>query len=150
MPAAYAVKACKLDQRYGGPAPEGHGPEVRKLASYGHVRGLVFGAFGEASEDVHDLVASIAKEQAARHWIEADARDQNDAAAIVARLHYRSWDMTAVRAEAGVKLGSLAHVGSAGGCFCLARASSRCLPAASCGGPAPPCSLAHSRLELLY
>ena len=36
------------------------GPVERKLLSYKRVRGLVFGAFGEASLPVHQLVDSLA------------------------------------------------------------------------------------------
>ena len=37
------------------------GPLQRKLESFGELKGLVFGAFGEASEDVHDLVNTLSQ-----------------------------------------------------------------------------------------
>ena len=41
------------------------GPVEARLAGYGQVRGLVFGAFGEASEAVHEFVQVVAQAKAA-------------------------------------------------------------------------------------
>ena len=46
------------------------GPVQHKLAGYGRVRGIVFGAFGEASADAHDLVRALADESASRAWVQ--------------------------------------------------------------------------------
>ena len=40
------------------------GPVQRKLESFGNIKGLVFGAFGEGSKDVHSLVQSLATSSA--------------------------------------------------------------------------------------
>ena len=37
------------------------GPVENKLLQYGELKGLVVGAFGEGSEDLHDLVQTIAE-----------------------------------------------------------------------------------------
>ena len=56
----YVKKAKNVDRVYGG-ADEGTvGRVERKLLDMGEVRGLVFGAFGEASEGVHDPVQHLA------------------------------------------------------------------------------------------
>ena len=56
----YRKKARNVVRVYGG-ADEGTvGRVQRKLLGYGEVRGLVFGAFGEASEGVHELVHHLA------------------------------------------------------------------------------------------
>ena len=70
----YAQKARETDWNYCGiarpprvPLPgvvqpvRQIGPVETKLLSYGRVQGWVFGAWGEASEDVHALVQRIAK-----------------------------------------------------------------------------------------
>ena len=56
----YAKKARKADQTYGG-TPEGEiGRMEQKLLSYGRVRGLVVGAWGEISEDFKMLLQVMA------------------------------------------------------------------------------------------
>eukprot|EP00973_Karenia_brevis_P037285 5140068-Karenia_brevis.AAC.1 len=51
LPAEYADKARKVDQEYCGTAHGQTGPVARKLQSFGAVRGLVFGAWAEASPE---------------------------------------------------------------------------------------------------
>ena len=57
----YLGKAIGVDQNYGGARPGQVGRVQRKLETYGEVRGLVFGAFGEVSEGVHELVQIAAQ-----------------------------------------------------------------------------------------
>ena len=59
LPAKYRTKARKVDQ-LGEPGVV-RGPCERKLDQYGELVKLVFGAFGEASQDVHTLIASLAE-----------------------------------------------------------------------------------------
>ena len=56
----YSKKAKKVDRVYGGAEEGVVGRVQRKLLDFGEVRGLVFGAFGEASEGVHDIVHHLA------------------------------------------------------------------------------------------
>ena len=59
LTAEYLKKAREVDRVYGN-VPEGEvGRVERKLTGYGQVRGLVFGAFGEASGGVHELVQRL-------------------------------------------------------------------------------------------
>ena len=72
---AYAKTAREVDWRYCGtprppPAqpgvanaqpPRQLGPVERRLNSFGNVRGWVFGAWGETSEEVHTLVQKLAE-----------------------------------------------------------------------------------------
>ena len=69
LPREYTEKAKSIDSLYGG-VPEGIvGPVQAKLHSFPPLRKWVFGAWGEASEDVivhclvHDLATSQAKYQ---------------------------------------------------------------------------------------
>ena len=61
----YLVKARKVDQNFCDVEPGQVGPVETKLLSLGQVRGMVFGAFGEASEAVHDLVDNLATSRVA-------------------------------------------------------------------------------------
>ena len=60
LPGEYARKAKKMDTEYGGVPNGEEGPVAKKLASF-PLQSWVFGAFGEASEDIHSLVYSLAK-----------------------------------------------------------------------------------------
>ena len=62
MHADYARKVRTLDSRWFPDAAPGQGPVMQKLSTYGVVRGLVFGAFGEMSEDL-DALAFFAAER---------------------------------------------------------------------------------------
>ena len=56
----YVAKARNADQQYGGVEVGRRGPVESKLLSFGQVKGLVFGNFGEASEATHKLLDTIA------------------------------------------------------------------------------------------
>ena len=56
----YTKNARNVDKVYGGAAEGTVGRVQRKLMDFGQVRGLVFEAFGEASEGVHELVHHLA------------------------------------------------------------------------------------------
>ena len=58
------VKAKGVDRHYGGVQEGVEGPVQRKHESFGDIKGLVFGAFREGSEDVHSLVQSMAASRA--------------------------------------------------------------------------------------
>ena len=53
-------KARKADQLFVGTPASEVGPVESKLLSYKRVQGLVFGAFGEASEPLHRLIDLLA------------------------------------------------------------------------------------------
>ena len=60
LPQEYLAKARKTDRKYCGTLPETTGPVETKLVSMGKVEGLVFGAFGEASQATHSLLHHLA------------------------------------------------------------------------------------------
>ena len=61
LPGEYRRKARDVDRMYGGVAEGVVGPVERQLQQYGDLVGMVFGAFGEASQDVHELVQVLAE-----------------------------------------------------------------------------------------
>ena len=83
-----------------------------KLASYGRIWGFAFGAYAEASPDVHELLDVLASSCASRQWARMGSRDPQDAAAALKRSLYRSWGLMAARGQARLKLMGLGHVGT--------------------------------------
>ena len=64
------VRAATGGGTRGGPAVSAPGtnPILDRLRSFGQTRGLAFGAYGEASPDVHALLTVAADGLAARQW----------------------------------------------------------------------------------
>ena len=58
--AEYLAKAKHTDQTYCGTPRDTVGPVELKLGSLGRVHGIVVGAFGEASDDLHSLIHHLA------------------------------------------------------------------------------------------
>ena len=86
----YQRSARLLDARY---SPAGTTPIHDRLTSYTPTRGLVFGAYGGASADVHDLVSLAASRVAERQWRLAGARSASE---------YRSFVVTRMRRRLGM------------------------------------------------
>ena len=111
LPGEYARKAQTVDIQYCGCPPGELGPVARKLMSYGRVRGLVFGAWGEASPDAHQLLNQLARQGARHMWRDIGSTDEAAAVGCLAWLLRRRWGMAALRENARLKLDRLAYVG---------------------------------------
>ena len=111
LPAEAATKARNLDARYCGTPAGEVGPVARRLASYGPVRGLVFGHWAEATSHVEALLSGCAHTGSLRHWIGMRARDPSDALGPLAWTLRRRWGMTAWRSAARLLLDRLEYVG---------------------------------------
>ena len=61
LPREYASKAREVDRKYCGAASGERGPVAQKLQSFEEVRGLVFGAWGEASPEAERLLTILAR-----------------------------------------------------------------------------------------
>ena len=79
--------------------------------SLGRTRGLVFGAYGEASADVHDLIAVAATARAAQLWRAAGARSAAELRAVLMSQGRRRVGMATVRAMARHRLARQHYVG---------------------------------------
>ena len=80
----YVSHAQRLDQQH---SPAGTTPIEDRLRSFSTVRSLVFGAHGDASRDVYDLLVAVARRRARRQWRALGARSESEAyGAIVAGL----------------------------------------------------------------
>ena len=86
----------------------GMGPVQSYLNTFGRVKGLIFGAFGEGSPDVHALIHLISVKGAERGWRPMGASSAGDAAAALKRQAERSIGIEAVRGHARLKLDRLA------------------------------------------
>ena len=73
------------------------GPVERELARHGRIDGLVFGAYGEVSQDVETLVHAIVKNGAIRHWRHMGADSVMEARAVYANMTRRALGITAVK-----------------------------------------------------
>ena len=120
LPAEYAAKARRVDRQFCNTVPGSIGPMETKLRTYDPVRGLVFGAWGEASPDVERLLSVFAATGAERHWRELGSTSQLEARGALAWLLRRRWAMTAIRESARLKLERMEHVG-VGACFAADR-----------------------------
>ena len=106
----YIGKARRADRTYNGIRRNDVGPLEAEVKRHGRIDGLVFGAYGEASSDVEQLVQKIAAGSAQRHWRGMGARDVMEAKSIlIARA--RKWlGVEAVRGHAMLKLDRLRQV----------------------------------------
>ena len=84
----YIRSARGLDERFCGVPHGTDGPVLRKLQSFDSVIGLVFGAFGEASTGVRQLVDYAATAAADRFYADMGARSPAEAARAL-RLRFR-------------------------------------------------------------
>ena len=114
----YVRKAKKVDRDYVGTQPGNVGPVQAKLLSFERVRGLVFGAFGEASQAVHQLIdtlansrVSVAGPQRAKRGVERSVEAER--ALAVGHLRRRI-SVTACRAQCHTLLGRLQVLGPNG------------------------------------
>ena len=108
--AEYACKARKADRVYNSTQREQTGPLEREVRRYGRIDGLVFGAFGEASTDVEQLLQACAKIGAERHWREMGARKPEEAQDVLLAKYRRQIGVEAVRGHATLKLDRLRQV----------------------------------------
>ena len=111
LPALYTSKAQRVDKEFCGTDRRAVGPVEQRLRCYEPVKGLVFGAWTEASPDTHKLLSALAAAGAERHWKKMGARSSDDARGALAWLLRRRWAMTAAREAARLTLARLELVG---------------------------------------
>ena len=85
-------------------------PILGRLRGYGKVLGLVWGAFGEASANVHTLLAATAKAAATRFWREAGATSVLTAEAAYMASYRREWGCEAAWAHARLRIARITYV----------------------------------------
>ena len=98
------AQARKLDDTYSNVQPGTNGPVFNKIQSYGEVQGLCFGAFGEVSQDVRNLLIYVSKRAATVHWKDMGARDEERAMAALRMRWKRKLAVANVREHHRLKL----------------------------------------------
>ena len=112
----YVRKARNVDREFVGTPPGEVGPVEAKLLSFERVRGVVFGAFGEASEPLHQLIDELATSrvtvtgpQRGRKGVERSL--EGERTLVVGQIR-RRLSIAAVRAQCSSLLGRLKVIGS--------------------------------------
>ena len=109
MNGTYVTHARHLDTAYGAGAQ----PFLQRLQSFGPVRGLAAGQYGEVSPDGHSLVQACAESIANRRWRELGARSAKEACGFVTATVKRRLGLVLVR--------EMARFRGAGVALCQAR-----------------------------
>ena len=111
----YIMKARNTDRQYCGTPPGTTGPVETKLARLGEVKGVVVGAFGEASEDLHTLIHHLAisrvREAGPQKGRRGLMRTEEAELALTTSLLRRALSVVGVRAQARLLLGRLEVIG---------------------------------------
>ena len=103
----YRRKAREADRLGGDHDVQEMGPVERKLLQYGNLVGLVVGAFGEGSEDLHSLVQSLAESKVNAMGLRRGGQASDEELGIVIGQIRRSLSTTFVRAQAQCLLSRL-------------------------------------------
>ena len=95
-----------------GTPPGTTGPVETKLARLGEVKGVVVGAFGEASEELHTLIHHLAISRVREAGPQKGRRGTQEAElALTTSLLRRALSVVGVRAQARLLLGRLEVIG---------------------------------------
>lgn len=105
---AYLASARQLDRDH---SPPGTTPIEQLLRSHTPTRGLIFGSYGEASDDVHALISITADLVAARMWGVAGARSQAEMRSILVSRGRRRVGVSVVQAMARHRLARAPYIG---------------------------------------
>ena len=111
LPNEYRRKARDADRLYGGHANEVSGPVERKLLQFGDLYGLVVGAFGEGSQDLHELVQKLAESKVNAMGLRRGREGLEEEIGVVVGQIRRSLSTTSVRAQAQCLLSRMNCVG---------------------------------------
>ena len=105
----YETSAKRLDRQHHS---SDDGPVLAVLRGYPPVRGLVVGAYGEASDDVHALLKLTAAKKAETAFKEMGSRTPIEAEATLTLSLRRHWGLTFVREYARMRLARVCFVGA--------------------------------------
>ena len=117
LPKEYITHAKNIDRLYGG-VPDGEvGPVQAELLSFPTLRRWVFGAWGEASEDIHDMEDYLAEArldhvmQLQGRWRREKVSDEAEVAGYKGEIRKRL-SLEAVRSQARILLDRLSDLGA--------------------------------------
>ena len=107
----YRKKAKDTDRKYGGTEEGVIGPVENKLRQFGEIQGLVVGAFGEGSEDLHSLVQTIAESKVTAMGLSRGRQGTEAEVGVVVGQVRRMISTASVRAQAQCLLTRMSSVG---------------------------------------
>ena len=117
LPGEYTSHAKKVDREYGGVPAGVVGPVQAKLTSFPPLRGWVFGAWGEASDDVHQMVDYLAEARQKHQqlweggrWRARRMGEEAELAMLKGQVR-RTLSLEAVRSQARLLLDRLRGIG---------------------------------------
>ena len=124
----YLSAARAADRQYSAP---GTNPILDRLRSFGQTRGLAFGAYGEASPDVHALLTVAADGLAARQWRDMGARTQEEGRSFIVSSLRRRLGLVICRefarhpASAACRISGCREPSSSGACSAASSSEGR-------------------------
>ena len=87
LPNIYKKKLAPLDARFHGTQDGQSGPLVRRLESFGRVKGLVVGPWGDCSKDMHSLIKVLGETKvAARARARGRQSCDNELGVVIAQI----------------------------------------------------------------
>ena len=107
----YRRKAKEADRIYGNHINDQAGPVERKLLQYGDLYGLVVGAFGEGSQDLHELIQLLAESRVRAMGLRRGREASDEELGIIMGQIRRSLSTTSIRAQAQCLLARLNCIG---------------------------------------
>ena len=107
----YRKKAKKVDQEVLGQGGEVRGPVERRLDEFGDLLGLCFGAWGEASEGVHQLVQTLAESRLKYQGLQRGRPGSDQELGLLVGQVRRRLSLVAVKAQVDCLLAKLHQVG---------------------------------------
>ena len=107
----YRKKAKKVDQEILGQGGEVRGPVERRLDEFGELLGLCFGAWGEASEGVHQLVQTLAEARLKYQGLQMGRPGSDQELGLLVGQVRRHLSLAAVKAQVDCLLAKLHQVG---------------------------------------
>ena len=111
LQAEYKLKARKVDQEVLGVGGDQKGPLERRLEEYGELLGLCFGAWGEGSEQVHQLVQVLAESRLRFQGLQQGRPGSDQELGVLVGQIRRRLSMAAVQAQVDCLLSKLHQVG---------------------------------------
>ena len=111
LQADYVNKAKKVDKSMNGFIEGVKGPVEKRLNEFGEVIGLCFGAWGEANEDVHTLIDTLANARLQFQGMQRGRPGSKQELGVIVGQIRRRISVTVMRAQTSCLLSRLHQVG---------------------------------------
>ena len=111
LKAEYRRKARDVDREARESRSEDRGPVERRLDEFGDLMGLVFGAWGEASEMVHQLVHTLAESRVSFQGLQKGRPGSKAELGVITGQIRRRLSLVAIKAQTECLLAKLHQVG---------------------------------------